>query len=112
MANAQKTLQRQLLEYNRQILALKTGGAIAPMIRGFNASIYIDGEQSVPGSDLEHYRVTYDSGTQPILTEFTFGGLVWAQLPSGNTQEIYTYSQSVGYLYATSTRPILSIVRV
>lgn len=108
----QKTLSQQIREYNRQVLQLKTGASVAPMIRGFNASIYVDGEQPASGSYLEHYRITYDSGSQPILTEFSFGGLVWPQLPSGNTQEIYTYSQVVGTLYITSTRPIISVVRV
>lgn len=108
----QKTLSQQIREYNRQVLQLKTGASIAPMVRGFNASIYVDGEQPVVGSYLEHYRITYDDGSQPILTEFSFGGLVWPHLPNGNTQEIYTYSQVVGTLYITSTRPIVSVVRV
>lgn len=112
MGIEQKSLSEQIREYNRQILQLKTGAEVAPMIRGFSATKEIDSEQPVYGSDLEHYRITYADGSQPILTEFSYGGLVWPQLPNGNTQEIYTYSQTVSTLYVMSTRPIISIVRV
>ena len=107
-------LIRELMGVRREILALKTAQKIPALIRAYSISFNASGDGSggVYSNGIYHYRVFYEDGDQPILSEFYYGGTVSSSVPSGNTQEVYLYSQYLTDCYVVSTRPMRAVTFV
>lgn len=107
-------LIRQITNAERELLALKTAQKIPSLIRGYSYSFTVEsdgtGDQYLNG--MYRYNITYGDGSQPVLSEFYYEGLSWPQAPSGNTQLVTFYSQTIATCTIISTRPIISAVKV
>lgn len=105
---------QELAKAEREIHSLKIAQKIPSLIRGYmqQFDVVVDGSGDQYLNGMYRYRITYGNGPQPILSEFYYEGLVWPQAPSGNTQEIYCYSQTTATCAIMSTRPILSVQKI
>ena len=96
------TLQIMLAKLEREILALKTAGKASPRIQAYT--------KVLENAPIGTRTITYADGSQPIISEFYFeNGDAVGFTPSGNTQKVVIFSQSVGDLTVVSIRPIVSI---
>ena len=105
---------KKLAKAEKEIRALKTAKKIPSLIRGFSYSfeVVVDGTGDQYQNGMYHYRVTYDDGIQPVLSEFYYEGLVWPKSPNENIQDIYCYSQTTASATIMSTRPVLSVQKI
>ena len=86
----------------QEVLELKTTAKAASLVRGF---IY-----SETPRELGRFRINYESGTQPILTE-TFAYSTALSTPHDDIQYIWIFGNAYGQpLYLISNRKILSVV--
>ena len=74
------------------------------------ASKYYEKTISQPASMV--IRITYKSGSQPIITEAVTDAAVAFSTPSGNTQYMTTFSQYASEIVLFSTREIDSVTEV
>lgn len=96
-----KDIQHLLEDMEREIIDLKTAHKASPAVKTFQASI--------TPSSLDPITITYESGTNAIITDvYTDADAVLGEL-SGNTQQIFFSSQAALDVVVVSTRPILSI---
>lgn len=66
-------------------------------------------------SGNEYYNtwlITYEAGTQPIITECLSYTDTILSAPSGNTQYIFSFSQATDAITVLSTRKILSVTGI
>ncbi len=68
------------------------------------ASKYYRFEASAPQSSI--LKITYKSGTQPIISEALTDASVAFSTPSGNTQYLSTFTQYASKIVIFSTREI------
>ena len=99
---------------DKEIRALKTAQKIPSLIRGdsFSFQVVIDGQGDTYNNSMYHYHIVYDDGVQPILSEFYFEGLTWAQEPSSNTQEVFFWGKVSAQCTIMSTRKIISVQKI
>lgn len=99
---------------DREVRDLKTAQRIPSLIRGnsYSFQVVVDGQGDVYHNGMYRYKITYGDGMQPILSEFYFEGLAWAQEPSGNTQNVYFWAQVYATCTIMSTRPIISVQKI
>mgnify|MGYP007115369666 CR=1 FL=1 len=111
-------MDEKLIRIKRELRDLKTYHAKRSLMQ---ASYYAYRTSLPSPYHLTAVRVTYASGTQPILTEFYAGnGQDWIPFaPNGNTQD-FVYSTLEGYadvyqdqpFFIISTRQITNIQQV
>lgn len=100
-----KDLQEFLIQAEREIHDLKTAAKLTPMVRTFWATIEPTSQKPI--------IITYEDGSQPIITNaFCWSDIIIGTV-QGNTQKVFYGGQS-GYgivVTVVSTRPILSITQ-
>lgn len=99
----ENTLQARIKKLQQEVLALKTAKKAGLLVKSYS---YNDSAFNIsPGL----YKITYDDGTQPIIT-FDYSsskGTMFA--PEGNEQYLSYVSPGIIELNLQSTRPIINV---
>lgn len=67
---------------------------------------------TITGQNYFHWRITYKSGSQPIIADVFSDGITSLSSPSGNTQYLFFFAQYPAKITIYSTREIQSIVGI
>lgn len=106
-------LTEKLNQMKNEINALKQAQKIPSMVKAFDYSFdaVADGT-GVSDAGIYRYQVTYESGDNDIITEVYPSINTMVGAPNGTSQVIYFYAMSNMTVNLTSTRPIVSVVKI
>ena len=96
----------QIKNLEREVRELKDAGRQSGLLKCY--SYRIDNFLGL------HFKVVYDDGTQPIISEFYYNGSIMPFRPDleTNEQRFNSYAQATMPLTIIATRPILRVVNL
>ena len=96
-------LQSLIQSLEHEIHGLKNASNKSPEVKTFWKSYTTSGPNNI--------TITYETGTQPIITNvYSWGNIILGPV-SNNTQKLFYSGQADIDIWITSTRPILSITQ-